>query len=1139
MKRLIESILLLILGCGTAFASLQSYTNVSVLSKGNFVKIRTAESGVYRLTYEEIRDMGLRPEQVRIYGYGGALLDMSFSTPQIDDLPLVPYYKYTGSDGVFGAGDYILFYAQGVVKWQYNGDSFRWIHSMNTYSEYGYYFLTDTEGASDVLDVRRTTLNVTEAYDVTTFSDCRLHEEELVNLVDASGLSGGGREWYGECLTSTEPILDLRFTMPNIVEGTLLRCYVDMAANSSENVQMQVSSGGGTRSFMIASMEGQSTTTTAMSGFMNAQLTPANGNVQTIRLTYSNPTPTAKAYLNYVELTAQRELILTDNLMLVRNVEHYGDSKASVYHVRGASAETQVWNVTRLDSIYSVPTEWDATGAELRFLAENTEVQDLLVINPTRCAWHKPVTVGRVEHQNLHGLRDIDMVIITPASFVGEAQRLAEAHEEYDGLTTAVVAAEEVYNEFSSGTPDATAYRRIMKMLYDRANDSDGREHAPRYLLLMGDGSFDNRKLLHTSPENILLTYQARNSLSEVEGYATDDYFTYLDDNESTNDVSSTMDISVGRLPVNTQVQAAEVTDKIIRYIRNESVGAWKQQICFLADDGDSGTHTRGADLAAEAIRADNPDFVVNKIYIDAYQQTTEASGESYPLAKNKLDNLLHNGVLFFGYSGHGGYNNITNEGLLDAQQIRQMSNSNLGFWLFATCSFAHFDSYLTSAAEEAVLNPNGGALAILSACRTVYANQNDYLSKNICTALFEHDAEYKYTNTIGDAIRIGKNRLKQEPVSRDKNMLAYILLGDPAVKLNYPDNYRIGISLAQDTLSALSSPVVEGAIMRADGDTVTDFNGLVTLNVWDKMQKLTTLDNDQSDASKKVKYSYVDYPNLMFKGDAEVENGKFSIRFMVPKDIRYNYGQGRIVCYAYDSATQEEAIGHAEDFVVGGSSDVLIADNEGPDLHVYLNNPAFTNGGKTNEFPHFYADIADEHGINTVGSGIGHDLTMVVDNDSKQTYILNEYFTAETNSCQSGRVSYRLAEMEEGRHSLLFRAWDLLNNSSTAQLDFEVVKGLEPSIFSVMMYPNPVSRQGTVTLVVQHDKPDAVLQTLVTLYDMSGRMVWQYEQTGTENMTWNMGDIALTTGLYLYRVQIRTEDSAYTSKTGKLIITQ
>lgn len=1137
MRRYIEIILLLLLGYGTGSASRHTYAGTSVLAKGSFVKIRTAESGIYRLTYEEIRNMGLDPQRVRVLGYGGAVLSADFSVHKTDDLPSVPFYMHKGADGVFGAGDYILFYAQGPVSWTYDAKSARFVHALNPYSQYGYYFLSDNAGEQRLLDVNRTTLPATEAYDVVSFSDYRLHEQETVNLVDATGRSGGGREWYGECLTAADNTLDLRFTLPNPVEGSLLHCYVNMAANSAQSVSMQVTAGASTRTFIISSMAGQTVSVNAVAGLLNATFTPAAGDVQPVQLKYLNPLTASRAYLNYVELTAQRHLTLTDNLMYVRNVEHLGDARPSRFHVKGATAETQVWNVSRLDSIYAVPAEW--TDGELRFLAANSSLQELVILNPARCAWKTPVVVGKVANQNLHALKDIDMVLLTNAKFVAEAQRLAEAHETYDGLTTAVVTDEQVYNEFSSGTPDATAYRWIMKMLYDRANASAGAQHAPRYLLLVGDGSFDNRKLLATSPDNTLLTYQAQRSLSEVEGYATDDYFTYLDDTESENDIASTMDISVGRLPVQTQTQAAQVVDKIIRYMRNETMGAWKTQLCFLADDGDGNLHTRGADQAAETVRLANPNMVVNKLYTDVYPQLTDASGERYPIVKNKLDNLLHNGVLLFVYSGHGGYNNITNEGLLDAQQIRRMSNTNLAFWLFATCSFAHFDAYSVSAAEEAVLNPNGGALAVLSACRTVYANQNDYLNKEVCAALFEHDAANVYTNAIGDAIRLGKNRLKLEPQSRDKNMLAYILLGDPAVRLHYPDDYQVATALVSDTLHALTTHTLEGYVRNQAGDTATWFNGMATVSIWDKMQTLTTLDNDQLETDKKSKYSYLDYPNLMFKGDTEVKDGKFALQFMVPKDIRYNFGNGRIAYYAYDTATGEEACGYDMSLVVGGSGDRFIDDTEGPALTVYLNNPAFKNGGKTDEYPRFYAQIADENGINTVGSGIGHDLTMILDNDPQQTYILNDYFAAETNSYQAGIVSYRLSEMAEGQHSLTFRAWDLLNNSSTAKLDFEVVKGLDPAIFSVMMYPNPVSRQGMATLVIQHDKPDAVLQTLVTVYDLSGRMVWQYRQTGTDNIVWNMGEVALQTGVYLYRVQIKTEESDYISKTGKLIVTQ
>jgi hypothetical protein len=303
-------------------------------------------------------------------------------------------------------------------------------------------------------------------------------------------------------------------------------------------------------------------------------------------------------------------------------------------------------------------------------------------------------------------------------------------------------------------------------------------------------------------------------------------------------------------------------------------------------------------------------------------------------------------------------------------------------------------------------------------------------------------------------------------------------------------------------------------------------------------MQEITTRDNDESTESLKVKITYNDYPNTLFSGQTNVIDGLFEFTFMVPKDIRYNYGNGRIVYYAYDTEAKEEGIGHFEDFVIGGSSSVIAKDTIGPELHIYLDNRAFQNGDETYEFPHFYADIYDENGINTAGTGIGHDLLMVIDEDPKQTYILNSYFQTST-SYKQGHVSYKMSEQTEGAHTLTFRAWDLYNNSNTASLNFQVVKGKDPEIYSVVSYPNPVSTTGVLNIQIEFNQPDEIIDATIYLYDLSGKLVYTYQQRGAEMVNWNMSDIKAGAGIYVYQVKIKTTTSNYVSKAGKIIITQ
>ena len=553
-------------------------------------------------------------------------------------------------------------------------------------------------------------------------------------------------------------------------------------------------------------------------------------------------------------------------------------------------------------------------------------------------------------------------------------------------------------------------------------------------------------------------------------------------------------------------------------------------QLLFVADDGDSNLHTRITDLAAERVRTRNMGLVVNKVYLDAYPQEVSASGESYPLAKSRIDNLMNDGVLFFNYSGHGGYNNIASENVLTMRDCRTMTNANLGFWMLATCGFAHFDAAETSASEEAVLNPDGGAIAVMSSCRTVYASQNREINKNLCDTLFGHSNAFSYNMTIGQAARIAKNM-----TGSDENKLPYILLGDPAIRLHYPTDYRVRTSQASDTLNALTVHEFKGWVEAENGDTASEFNGVVNITVMDKLQQITTLDNDHTNASDKVRYTYNDYPNTLFQGSARVTNGHFDFTFMTPKDIRYNFGTGRITYHALDSLNGE-GVGHFEDFVIGGSSSVEIQDTVGPQIQLYLNTPSFVDGDRTTEQPHFFANLYDEHGINTVGSGIGHDLLLTIDDDPNKMFILNDYFSS-LGSYQSGQVSYRMSDLEPGHHSLFFRAWDLLNNSATASLQFEVVEGLEPTVYSVMSYPNPLRVNESLYFRIDYDQPDDLSEMDAYVFSLDGELVYHSSRKGTEHYTYSIDDAHLTPGVYMYRISITTSKGKLASRAGKLIV--
>ncbi|MCQ2340845.1 MAG: type IX secretion system sortase PorU [Paludibacteraceae bacterium] len=1140
MRRTLNILLMLCLVMPLGAA--HNYVASSALSSGNIVKIQVPGTGIYMIGYEQLQQMGLNPSRVRLLGYGGNLIEQNFTLPRIDDVPSIPFYMHTGADGVFGTGDYILFYANGPQGWNWDKSSKSYKRTQNCYADYGCYFLSDEAGEQRLLAMSDT-LADDAPLEVETYTALQLHELDQRNLIDVDrGEGGGGREWYGEVMTYKAPKLTIPFTFANVVTDANLLCRVDAAATANVLTSMNVKTANGNQTMTFTqSSSGQHVYATTATCNLK---TPSTGNSMSVTLHYQCANNTDVAYLNYIEMQVPCSLILRGNCLEIRNTDHVGSPSLSRYHLLGADSNTQVWNMTHPEQAYQVRTTWQ--GDTLCWLGSNQEPQLFLAVQVNSTAWSTPASRGRVANQNLHKqLQGVQHVIFTPDAFRPAAEKLKQAHELYaPSEKWCVVSDEEVYNEFSSGTPDASAIRWMMKYIYDTAPNETAK---PKSLLLLGDGSFDNRQILKSSPKPVVLTYQAINSTVETSAYATDDYFGWLEDNDGivgTNrwdDKSAVLRIGVGRLPANTYEQAEQMVNKLSTYLSNSAAGKWKQQLCFLADDGDHGTHVTTADVGAQAIAWQAPSFAINKIYLDAYEQETSASGESYPLAYNTFCNLLQTGVLFMDYAGHGSPNNICSEMFLTRKQVEEMNNTHQGLWALATCNFSKFDQTAVSTAEVAVLNPIGGAIGVISSDRTVYASYNTPLNQYLCANLFYHTDEMTYPYSIGEALRLAKNQFG----NRDINKLPYLLLGDPALRLSYPSQYQVKVSDMPATLHALDLVTINGYISNGDTlasarrDTV-DFNGELAISVYDKEQTVATRDNDEPTPEKKTLIYFQDYPNILFSGNAAVTDGKFTVTFRMPKDIRYNTGAGRITLYANGQvdSVPSEAIGHNEQFMVGGSSPIVIDDQQGPDIEMWLNTPAFHSGDMVNSTPHFFAKLYDENGINTVGSGIGHDLQLILDNSQKQTFILNNYYTAENNSYQQGTVSYILPELSNGNHSLSFRAWDMLNNATTKSLSFTVDNDMGPNVQQMVVYPNPVSQFGTLNMYLTHDRPDDLMSIDIAFYDMIGQKVWStYRSLYGTTISFDMTEAALPPGTYIYQFTIQTATQSSSKHSGRIIV--
>jgi len=1165
-----KSFFIILLTLFTAFVSAQvvndgsRYAQNSVLKSGKWFKIAVDTSGIYKLTYDDLSSMNIGdPANVRIFGYGGALLPELFTNPYIDDLPEVAIYMNKGADGIFNNGDYILFYAQGVISWTYDyppgqppGQSVSmFYHKINHYSNKGYYFLTCDAGIGigkriSIIDAPTETPNG----DIVDFTHYDLHEKDLVNL------ASGGREFYGEEFNSSAPTQTYVFSTPNMLtQSERIRIKAANRSNSTINIAVAINN------VNLDTLKNIAPVTSGYSGVDKKSIftfTPLSvTNTVTVKLSCSPAS--AIANLDFIELNVRRRLIMVGNEFYFRNKTTQNQFKRFV--VAKAAANTQIWDITDRQNIKQITTT--RSSDTLTFVANISSIKEYLAINPF-ADFKTPNLIVAVANQNLHALPQTDYVIIANKDFLGEAERLAKVHRQRSNLDVTVVDAEKIYNEFSSGTPDATAYRRFVKMFYDRGvSDASGNTKIPKYLLLFGDGSFDNRELLKnaSAPIRRLLTYQAVNSVSGTDSYVSDDYFGYMDDNTGLDSgglsANQQLKIGVGRFPVYSLEQAKTVVDKTIKYMDNNIRGSWKNQLLYIADDGNTGTHANDADSVTRITAALNPELLIKKLYFDAYKQVVTAAGERYPDVERLLDNYIKQGVLMINYMGHGSMNNLSAEQIVTKQSIDKMYNDKFPLWVTATCDFTGFDQFNESGGEKLLWNKNGGTMALFSTTRTVYASSNAELNRYFANHLFDTD-ENCNPLSLGDIFRLSKNLQKTS-----SNKFAFILVGDPALKLVYPNpakvitdsiNFNPVNSLIFDTISALGLVNIAGHIENCYGDEIQGFNGIVTAHVFDKEETITTLNNSGNGYDETNTYfQYKDRPNPLFVGSVNVKNGKFKITFVVPKDIKYNFGTGRIVYYVTEGTEGNwgmEGNGYFENFIIGGETENVSIDTIGPDVTLYMNLPTFRNGGKVNPSPLFVADIFDKSGINTIGSGVGHDMIMRISginkngkpvaNYNNEEIVLNNYYESELNSYQKGKVEYQLNDLEDGNYTIKFRVWDMYNNSTNAELSFVVTRdgkiGADASI-----YPNPAAVGEPITFYITHDRPSQPLTYSIYVADLAGCKLTtiankQTITTGTTTeIQWNPATESgiLEQGIYIVRIELSTPDEKSLIIPLKLII--
>jgi hypothetical protein len=1100
----------------------------SVLQEGDWYKIGVQSDGVYRLTYDDLSSLGLsmstvNPAQLKLYGQPAGMLPYHVSIPRGDDLEELPIQVIAGADGTFDQGDYILFYGESPHRWK-QGANGRFQYQQHYYSDYTFYFLTQGDDNGRRIENLQP-LSTTPTSVVNSFDDYAIHESEEVNLVKS------GRNWYGERF-SLNNNQSFSFNFPNIEGEAFLKAsfvaYAESPYNSS--FQMQLADMG---TYPVNINGTSSMYTKGVGAVVDTVFTPSSA-AQTVNLSYATTYTGGEGWLDYLLFNVRRKLKMHSTQLHFRDAQSVAPGALSQFSISNASSSLKVWEVSDPLSVQEINGQF-SSGVYSFTLATDT----LRAFVAFTGGYKTPSLHGAVANQDLHAHPSVDLLIVSHPDFWSEAERLANFHREKDALTVGVVSPQQIYNEFSSGAQDVSAIRDFARLLYNR-------EDKPlKYLLLFGDASYDPKNRIADNT-NYIVSYQSDNSKSEISSYVTDDFFAILDEGETiTNSTENHpfLDIGVGRFPVKTMAEAKVAVDKVEAYVTEQALGDWRLKMCFVGDDNDvvETSHTGQAESLADTIKENHPVMNVDKVYLDAFEQESTPGGQRCSEANRAITEQMERGVFLMNYNGHGGEMGWAHERILGLDDISSWSNADrLPIFMTATCEFSRYDDpERTSAGEYVFLQEGGGAIALLTTSRVVFTGSNLHLNNAFLAQLFERNEDGSYPR-IGDLIRRTKNTVKNKENTNHRN---FTLLGDPALCLAYP-KYHIRLTSVTDSVQALGEVSFEGEVFDDEGAVMSDFNGYVYPTVFDKRKSFQTLGQDASNV-----LSFDLQKNQLFKGKATVKNGRFSFSFVVPKDIDYSYGAGKVSLYAEGSTNAEaftDAAGYDLSILVGGTADEVQEDVLGPEIQLFMNDTNFLSGGVTNQEPELLALLYDEHGINTVGNGIGHDIVAVLDENTANAIILNDFYESEADSYQRGQVRYPFSQLSEGKHQLRIKVWDVFNNSAEASTDFVVVKSANLTIENLLNYPNPMVDY--TAFYFEHNQAHEQLEVRLDIIDMQGRVVSSIEESLFPS-GYRYGPIQwrgqgsqgakLSAGIYAYRLVAVAADGQSSQQSGRLVISE
>lgn len=1113
----------------------------SVLATGAWYRFYVEKSGVYRLSKAFLNELGLNTDgvdakRIKIYGNGGRMVPLRNSTPYPMDLEENAIQVVGENDNVFDAGDYILFYAEGVDNWSDENET-----HLNLYSDRAYYYVTTTGGLGKrIAPFAEPTTASTLA--LSDFDDYQFHEVDLTNLGRL------GRVWFGEGF-NLENEQEFQFSFPNIVPSATTSIKMRVGGNSFVPTKFSVTvNSQPLPNLNLSAVVLNSGTLVRRESYPDNTIIATSPNY-TVKLTFDDGgVPTSKGHLDYIAIKTKSKLTGYGKQFRFQ----YNNTTAELgtvaqYQFSNASGITQVWDIT---DIYNVSSIANNNTSNFSFKAI-LDSKKYIAIDPNDFLLPAKEQQSRVANQDIKGTifndnngnqTDIDYLIVTPSFLLPQAEKLANFHRNNSGMQVRVLTLESIYQEFSSGKQDIGAIRNMVKYVYQNASTPSKRV---KYLNLFGDASYDFKSRT-TNNNNIVPIYHAIDSYtSGVYSFASDDFFAYMDANEGNvfHDSPYGADVATGRMIVTTPQQAEEMVNKVIQYNDLKSYGSWRNNFVSISDDTDKpGDQVLQAsqNLLTDELATQNPFVNTRKILLDAYQQESSAGGDRYPKAKEDIQNAFEKGALIFNYLGHGGEDGLTAERIWDKLDgLSYFNEYRYPLFITITCEFSRFDNPLRpTAGEYTYLNPKGGAIAMITTTRSIgYAFQfNKDITKNMYSLGIQ---PYK---SMAEVLRVSK---AQSGNNSDTKVALFI--GDPAQMLAIPRQKvvltkinNIPITQPVPDLQALAFVKLSGEVQDEAGNLMSNYTGELAVNVFDKQYTKTTFNND----GYSPPITFNNLGETIFRGNASINGGEFEVGFVVPRDIKIPLGNGRVSFYAKRNEIFLDKTGYNTDIKIGGINTAAVADVTAPKVRLYMNDESFVNGGITNESPYFLAFLEDEHGINTA-SGIGHDIVAILDGDETNPYVLNDYYETELNDFTKGKIRFPFRNLALGLHTITFKAWDVYNNFISAEIQFVVVGDESVTLSNVLNYPNPFVNY--TQFWFSHNRPFEPLDVQVQIITITGKIVKTINQNVltdgflSREISWDgrddFGD-RIGKGVYIYKLTVRSTLSGEKSeKIEKLVI--